>query len=298
MDTKNTDYDFVGEKFFNPELYKNENNYTLNKAFAISNEMLPKVFENLKLKNKKVLTVGSSGDQALNAILNGCQNVSIIDANIFTEPFVEYKLALIKTFDFKTFNDLFIKPRAFDWKVYAKISHHLSPKTKQFWDTLMLDLTSNAQWGEFTEKDITSKMLNIDHTDRHSAFYKDENVYKLLQTILNNKSTKISFINAEFKQFPNMLKNKYDLIYLSNIYDYYKKNKDEFIAVVDLLHKNNLNNGGSIYVNYDFDGHTKVTPQTLGEHNLTTKKIKRNSIYESCTDTLWIINKNDDEMCK
>ena len=40
---------------------------------------------NLNLKNKSVLTVGSSGDQALNAILSGAKDITIIDANIFTK---------------------------------------------------------------------------------------------------------------------------------------------------------------------------------------------------------------------
>lgn len=298
MDTNNNDYDLVYEKLFNPEIYEDENNYTLNKAFAISNEKLPDVFNGLDLKNKSVLTVGSSGDQALNAILKGCKNVTIIDANIYTEPFVEYKLALIKTFDFKTFNDLFIKPRAFNWKVYAKISHNLSPKTRQFWDSLMLDLTSNAEWGEFTEKDITSKMLMIDHSDRHSVFYKDEKMYNLLQSMLNDKNTKINFVNAEFQEFPNVLQEKYDLIYLSNIYDYYRKNEVAFIKVVNELYKNNTKPKGKIFANYDFDGHTKITPKTLGGHNLETQKIKRWSEGETCTDTLWIINQKHDEYCK
>lgn len=300
---KNKDYDLVYEKLFNPEIYENEANYTVNYAFAISNEKLTEVFDALNLKNKKILTVGSSGDQALNAILKGSKNVTIIDANIFTRAFIEYKLALIKYFDFKTFDDLFIKPRAFNWQVYAKISHLLSNETKQFWDSLMLDQSPNAQWGEFTEKDITSKMLIIDHSDRHSLFYKDEQTYNLLQNLLNQQDTKISFVNAELQDFPKVLKEKYDLIYLSNIYDYYRKQHNTFVKIINKLYTNNLKTNGNIFVNYDFDGHSKTTPTTFGKYPLITKKVKRWSHGEKCVDTLWIIKKDkiskkDNDVCK
>ena len=103
------DCDIAGEKLFLPEFYNNNENYTTNQAFAISNEMLPEIFKNLNLKDKNVLTVGSSGDQALNAILHGAKDITIIDANIFTQYFIEYKIAVIKTYNFNDFDNLFIK---------------------------------------------------------------------------------------------------------------------------------------------------------------------------------------------
>jgi hypothetical protein len=48
-------------------------------------------------------------------------------------------MALIKTFDFKTFSKIvFYDKNIFDWKVYSKISHHLSGEIRQFFDEIML----------------------------------------------------------------------------------------------------------------------------------------------------------------
>lgn len=141
--TNNVDFDLAYEKLFMPEYYITESNYTLDKAFAISNEKLDELFKSLNLKGKKVLTVGSSGDQALNAILKGCKEITIVDANIFARPFIEYKFAAIRTFDYKTFSDIFIKHDFFSWRVYSKMSHLLSKDTKIFWDALMMDLSEN-----------------------------------------------------------------------------------------------------------------------------------------------------------
>ena len=37
------------------------------------------------LKDKSLFTVGSSGDQAINAILKGCKDITVLDINPFTK---------------------------------------------------------------------------------------------------------------------------------------------------------------------------------------------------------------------
>lgn len=287
----NTDYDMAYEKLFMPEIYDDCFNYTTGKAFAISNEQLAKIFARLNLSNKKVLTVGSSGDQAINAILRGSKDITIIDANIFARYFIEYKLAVIKIFDFKTFNEIFIKHDFFEWHIYAKISHLLSPQVKQFWDTLMLDLDTDSYSSSFNARAIKDKMLMIDHNDRHSKFYRNEKTYNMLQQLLNQGNITIQFITAEFSKFPTVLKCKYDFIYLSNIYDYYAHNRHSFSKIVDMLYERNLNPNGKIVANYDFDRVSSFAPSHLGKHKITTKEILRYSHGAQIKDTAWIIIK-------
>ena len=55
-------------------------------AYTFTNENLDKIFKIMNVKGKKVLTVGSSGDQALYAIGKGAKKVTIIDANPMTLP--------------------------------------------------------------------------------------------------------------------------------------------------------------------------------------------------------------------
>ena len=285
----NLDYDVVGEKFF---MFgdKNSTNRTLDRAFAISNEQLPDIFEKLNLTGKKVATVGSSGDQTLNAILQGCKDITIIDGNPYAKAFMEYKLAMIKTFDFQTFNELFAKPQMFNWRIYAKISHHLSPDTRQFWDTLMLEQNEMEKHEFPTEKSISNKMLIIDHRDKLSLFYRDEENYKELQSILNSNTVNFKYISAEFLEFPEALKEKYDLIYLSNIYFYIKP--EDFTIVANKLYNYRLNNGGKMIANYEFDSPLQNAPKKLGKHKLELEEVTRRIHGEEIKDTVWIINKD------
>ena len=294
----NRDFNLAYEKLFMPEAYSTDGNYTLDRAFAISNEKLNDVFKAFDLSNKKVLTVGSSGDQALNAILSGSNDITIIDANIFARPFIEYKFAVIKTYDFETFSDIFIKNDFFDSKVYSKISHLLSKNVQIFWDSLMIDISNNSYEDTFTKKSLKEKMLFIDHRDRYSAFYKDEIIYKKLQKLLNDSDMNINFINAEFQEFPKILKSKYDLIYLSNIFDYYKNNESLFNRIIDKLYKNNLNNEGIIVTNYSFNKKIYESPNQIG--NYPIKHIQVSRFYEGTNnnDTVWIIQKEKDNIKK
>lgn len=290
--SNNSDYDLAYEKLFMPEVYEDFFNYTIGKAFAISNEQLDQVFYKANLKNKSFLTVGSSGDQALNAILCGCKDITIIDANIFTQYFIEYKLAFIKTFNYEAFSNLFIKSEFFDWRIYAKLSHHLSPKVKQFWDTLMLDQTEDCNWGEFGAKTIKENMLFVDHRDRHSLFYKNKKAYNRLQSLLNSETVNLEFVHAEFQNFPKVLKKKYHFINLSNIYDYYSHNMPLFVETVNKLYFDFLYNNGRILAHYDFNSADAFGPLIhFGEHQITCQEIERASYRTKKTDLAWYINK-------
>ncbi|MBE7082622.1 MAG: DUF3419 family protein [Clostridiales bacterium] len=283
------EYNVLLEKFINSKNYKGSN-ATLNKAYAISNEGLSFVFDGMDLTNKKVATVGSSGDQAINAILNGCRDVTIIDGNNYAEAFIEYKLAFIKTFDFKEFKQTFIKRDFFSWRVYAKISHLLSDNARLFWDSVMLE--QSEEYGSiFHPMSIKDNMMIIDHRDRDSAFYYEEKTYLKLQQILNSGEVNIQYLIAEFSRFPKVLKEKYDLIYLSNIFDYYDQdNKEKFYRTVQALYKNRLKVGGKIVVNYNFCMRSTKPSKICGE-KVETKHVVRVYEHRGIDDELWIIGK-------
>ena len=302
---QNPDFDIALEKFFRPEIYVNKNNGTLTKAFAISNEQLPDIFNHLNLTDKKIVTVGSSGDQAFNAILSGCKDCTIIDGNSYAKPLIEYKIALIKTFDFQTFNNLFLNSKMFDWKVYAKISHNLSKTSQQFWDTIMLELSENPNLSEITPNKIPKRMFIYNNDDKHSEFYKKVEIYNKLKDILNKNDIKFNFINAELKEFPTTLTDKYDLIFLSNIYFYYKENIEEFKQIINSLYFNQLNNGGKMVINYEFDTNCDILLKTFAGHKLETLEVTRKFKHTNIQDTVWIINKplkqinkNDDKFIR
>lgn len=81
-----------------------------------TNEELGGVFNNLCKPNSKVLTVCSSGDHILNAILYDCTDITTFDINKFTFYYLDLKLAAIESFSRKKF--LKFMPGLFSEKEY------------------------------------------------------------------------------------------------------------------------------------------------------------------------------------
>lgn len=283
----NPDYNLAYEKLYNYAMYtgnfKGQSYDCTEKAYITSNEYLKNYFPTFNLENKSIATVGSSGDQVLNAILYGATNITLIDANIFARPFSEYKMALIRTFDHKTFLDLLKSSKCFHWKVYSKISHLLSPETQVLFDTIMLDqepLTSRKKHLSLrpTCLDLQDRLLqSVDEfeSNLNSAFYQSEHFYNKLQTLLNNGNYKIKYITAEFSEFPTVLKDKYNAIILSNIYDYVDRETHQIVS--RQLYNNNLLPGGIIQLAYDYDNNRHYKNFNIGSYNnVTTKKIQHN----------------------
>ena len=227
-------------------------------VYKFTNENLKELFDGLDLTNKKVLTVGSSGDQALYGIFKGAKEVVLADANIFTRMFVELKIAAMKELSKGEFISYFnsLEENFFEKNcVYAKISHNLSPIAQNFWDTILLD--GDRSWVK------TFVVEGIDRGYVYSSFYRDSEDYKKMKNILKEGDFKLSFVYDELFNFPNEIKTKFDLILLSNIYDYVQD--DLFFKTLENLYLNNLETGGAI----------QITSGGLFNYNKVSEKIKK-----------------------
>ncbi len=237
----NSDYNYALEAVLCPstKIFVNE---AVREVYQYSNENLRQLFANLNVYGKDVATVGSSGDQALNAIYYGAKNVTIIDACLTAEPYIELKKAAILNFDFETFNKFMVGDRIFDPRWYAKISHDLSYSAKMFWDNLYLD-------GGENDCDMSIRYMKRDMIQKFgSAFYDNAENYQKLQNSLRDK--KFNYIQAEFGDFPEKLQGKYDLIMLSNIFDYFEP--DRFFEIVKEIEDRHLIEGGVMQLHYVF----------------------------------------------
>lgn len=233
----------------------------VNVLFPHTNEGFTEFYRKMKAKHKHVLTTGSSGDQALIAILNGAKNVTIADLNMYTKMWTELKIAGIKNLsyhDFCTyfkFHDPFYKRSSFEYnfykypKVYAVISHSLPSDVQNFWDTMMLEGYSC----DFNALNIAKEKIDYENI----PYLFSESKYYRLQNILRNNKYKINYVVDELSNFPKRVNEKYDFIDLSNIVDYYicnrkydnnEKSSQAFLDVVDHLYNKNLNTNGSIRV--------------------------------------------------
>lgn len=292
----NPDYNLPYDKLYNYINYAKDENYArcTEKAYATSNEWLKNYMSLLDLEGKKVATVGSSGDQVLNALFYGCKDITLIDANIFAQPFTEYKIALMRTYNRKQFLDLLDSSECFSWKVYSKISHMLSETTKMFFDEVMLNLdplvTKRDHYRTiYNCRDVQNRLLqgiNVLGRNLHSAFYLKDEYYNKLQEILNKEDYKIKYITAEFNDFPKKLKGKFDVIILSNIYDYVDKLTHSIVS--RLLYFNNLKKGGKIQLAYDYDNNLTYKNWTIATpRDVYVKHINHNNL----TDRVYFVEK-------
>lgn len=282
------------EKLFYPENYCNS--VSTKYAYAVSNESLNTYFGYLQIKDKKVATTGSSGDQLLYSLLFGSKDITVMDANLFTKPYIEYKLAMMKNFDYDEFINTFNYVDMFHWKVYSRISHDISPESRNFWDPLMLDqeeVSAKSFFDQLHGNPEDKRKLNCDFIYNNilqnsgcfitdSLFYNNRYYYDKLQEILRSNDYKIQYINDTFKNFPDILKDKYGAIILSNIYDYI--DQDEFMEVVEKLYTNNLEKDGTMQVYYNFSPYPDVKfPEKILNQPLlelkTTTYVRHDRVY-------------------
>ena len=217
--------------------------------YTFSNENLDHLFKKLNVKGKKVLTVGSGGDQAIYSIYKGAREVDLIDANVLTKAIVELKLAAIKAFDLNIFCEFMQvlthggeKLRdGYLERAYRKLSAYLPKDVQLFWDNVFLYSTP-----EFLENRFIHMFVSTGGY-QYSEFYNNERCYNKLKKKLLKGDVKINYIFAEFRDFPEETQKKYDVILLSNIKDYIHDDT-EFSDVVEKLYRKRLNWGGMIQV--------------------------------------------------
>ena len=236
------------EDFWYDSLMCRSENYSVDKVFPFTNENLPQIFKDFDFEGKSVLTVGSSGDQMFESIFNGAKRITVADANVCSQPYIELKIAALKNLSYEEASDYFTRESILDWNYYKKISHDLSPKAKEFWDTIMLEMELDLD----TRRRIVSKLFhgNFMHKGKSTAsFFREKEIYNKIKE--NVKDCEIDFIAADVTKFESLTRDKYDFIFLSNIFDYFRDRT--FFKCIDGLGRNVLKQNGIMQVDYDFD---------------------------------------------
>ena len=277
-------YSMALEKFFSKEVglryYSDQNdknrleknvgmNLAIERIYPFTNENLLELFKQLDVKNKSVATTGSSGDQILAALLFGAKKVTLIDGNLYSKHFIDYKFAAIKNLPYDEFKAHFIDQKDyFNFEIFKKISHDLDKDSLTFWGTIYSH-TDNSL-------DIRRRIANDNNQRPKTDFLYAEEIYLRLQEILKTRNFELDFKIAEFNDFPEVLTDEYAAILLSNIYQYV--NQEDYQRVILKLLKN-LAPNGKIQLSYDFPnpfGKPKSNSITTFKNLLPNNK---NNIY-------------------
>ena len=213
-----------------------------------------------------VLTVGATGAHAYEAALAGAKKVDQFDINELQRLFYEYmKVAIIKL-SYEDFIKYFTLKRHSQVMSYyelkdllsSELYHRIRSYLPEDVDMVFGDLFSN-----FSHIDLIMSSLfrfehaiSTDYLKSMISFYNEEEYYKL-QDILRNNKCEISYHTTSLKDIPHKFDDKYDLILLYNILQYYKNipglnNPNRVHMFLDKNLNGLLTDSGVIQANYGF----------------------------------------------
>lgn len=199
-------------------------------------------------KGKNVLTVTSSADHILNAVLNGADNIDAFDINLYSKYIAALKIAMIRKYDYDSFSNFinsFNKTGRFDsnckkTNFLYDIQEYLTEKEMNFWLCY--------------QRLIFQKKLNFDDIiyltgDFRNNLYYERKFYKELKQKLKN--TNINYIDSDILNIKEHTNRFYDVIFLSNIIEYVlpsntKVSIDRYNKLINTL-DSILNIGGVLY---------------------------------------------------
>lgn len=230
--------------------------------YPFTTENISGYINEFNLKDKKLLTVGSSLDQSFNALLKGCKDQTIYDIC----PFIKYYFNLKKTaievlsyeefclfFNYKKFiveyyekskiaKKMFENNMIFNLTIYNKLKEQLRLNDYEsylFWDELFQNFD-----GKIIRKSIFNADENrFDVIKDLSPYLHDEVNYNNLKMIL--KYLKPKFITGDIHELK--LNEKYDNIFLSNIAMYEFDDLKLYKNLIDKLDKYMNINGKMLF---------------------------------------------------
>jgi hypothetical protein len=196
-------------------------------AYVTTNEDWRFAMQELNPRDKSVLTVMGSGDQAIAFAVSGAKLVDTFDISYFARVMMDIKSAAIQTMNHEEYsefiNNLYDTKSLNELDGYKKIEP-ICPKSS---------LTVTRQMRGY-------KIFN--HGLGASREYMPTPTeYQAAQEIIH---TPVNFIWSDLDNLHTHLKKKYDIIYLSNIFEYFAT-APEITAVLNKL-MSHLNINGQI----------------------------------------------------
>ena len=174
------------------------------KVYSSSNESYQNIISNFDIRDKKVLSVIGSGDQAFYLYKSGAKVVDLFDINKMTIYYFFLRIWGIKQLG-KAY-----PPFNFDNHYIESLLNNVNPTfdlekmAYDYWNMYIETYESDCNWKLFHHFPISDEQLNIDVCD--------------LQKIINNN---FNFYNIDLTK-PFDIDEKYDVIYTSNIGEFVK----------------------------------------------------------------------------
>lgn len=225
------------------------------RIYTFTTENISGYIDYFNFNNKSLLTVGSSGDQILNAFYNGARDITLFDINEYAKYYVYLKVSAVLSLSYEEFKLFFFKNSISPFKQNEfMFSKEIFKKLKD--NLRIFDYESYLFFDELFslyDKNKIRDRLFDDDEDRNvviqgfNKYLKDEDSYNRLKSIIK----KISFKYICGNIFENDINGKFDNIFLSNLCTI--TSLEKLKNLLEKIDKNNLNNKGNILFGYLWD---------------------------------------------
>jgi len=230
-------------------------NSEFSRIYSFATENVSGYVDYFDFNNKKLLTVGSSGDQILNAFYNGARDITLFDINEYAKYYVYLKISAILSLSYKEFKLFFLKHYAspFEDNKYM-FSKSLFDKIKD--NLRIFDYESYLFFDElfslYDGKIIRSRMFDDDEDRKivikgFNNYLRDEESYNKLKSIIR----KITFKYVNGNIFSDDVEGTFDNVFLSNLCSI--TSLERLKALLEKIDKNNLKSGSSVLLGYLWD---------------------------------------------
>ncbi len=226
--------------------------------YPYTNELISLYYAK-NLEDKKVLSVTSSGDHILHAVLGGCTNITAFDINRFCKYFSALKIAMIRRYNYTKFmekfkyltnllgNQYFYQINFYTktkglLKILTEVSPYLSNEELFFWFNYVKLGARSIRKHEWCEQ-LSSNEYTYSFVE-NNAWTREEEFWRLKSNLAN---CTISYIDSDISSLYKKNSEKFDVIYLSNILERAFEGRTNLLLNL----RKNLNNNGIIY-NYSF----------------------------------------------
>lgn len=202
---------------------------TYQKVYFSTNENIKDYINRSKLEGKtSALSVMASGDHSFNLIEKGILNIDTFDSNALTEFYVlGLKRAMIMRYSYKeyliTLNKLLDINTSLEelTGIISDLLPFMDLEYKKYW-SYILDYNYKVQKNQNSNINLFNLLfINIVSGDKlveRNSYLKDEETYNKFKT--NLVRSNITFKNVNALDIPKEFKAKYDVMLLSNIFEY------------------------------------------------------------------------------
>lgn len=274
------------------------------KVYAFTTENINGYIKYFDLKDKSLLTVGSSGDQVLNAFFYGARDITLYDINPYAKYYVYLKIAAVASLSYTEFQTFFFRRGIIDYNNKKMFSKNLFKRIKT--NLRLFDYESFLFFDELFSCYDVNKIRDYLFDDdecripvikNFNAYLQTEESYNKLKSVI--KKIGFKYINGDI--FKDDIPRQFDNIFLSNLCTI--TSLENLKKLLQKLDSNNMTENGSILLGYlwgaDFSS-TEYFESWKEIYKLPlTKEILKDFITEhhavnDARDFLWRENQKSD----